>query len=212
MDAVDRYIRLALEPDLAGLARLLDETIEEVGPLAGYDELVRPALVEVGRRWERDELTVGDEHLITALTEQVLTDLSRRHTGSDHVAVVACTPANRHRVGLLMVTDALGLAGWQPIVMAAQTPALDIARTARDRGAQLIALSVGLEVELDDLADQLDGIREVVGAEVPILLGGGPLARHPEGFRPPAGVTVCLSAHEAHAQGSRLLGLVGSSA
>ena len=204
MRAVDHYIELALRPDVEGLAKLVQDTVAEQGTLACYDTLIRSALVEVGARWERDELTVGDEHLITSLTEQVLAELSRRHAGSPHVAVVACTFANRHRVGLLMVADALALAGWQPLVLDAETSIGDIARVARDRGATLIALSVGLDDEPDDLTTTLQTLRGDVGDQAHILVGGGPLARST--WSPPAGIEVCSSATEAHDASSLLLG------
>lgn len=210
MHAVDHYIELALRPDVEGLAKLVQDAVAEQGTLACYDTLIRPALVEVGARWERDELTVGDEHLITSLTEQVLADLSRRHAGSPHVAVVACTVANRHRVGLLMVADALALAGWQPVVLDAETRIDDIVHVARDRGAALIALSVGLDEELDDLTTTLRTLRGDVGDQTHIIVGGGPLARST--WTPPAGVEVCSSAAEAYDASSLRLGRLHSSA
>ncbi len=210
MPAIDRYIALALQPDVEGLAALVDDTVAEHGTLACYDALIRPALVEVGARWERDELTVGDEHLITSMTEQVLAGLSQRHAGSPHVAVAACTPGNRHRVGLLMIADALGLAGWQPVVLGAETPLRDLGHVARDRGAAVIALSLGLDEELADLPAVLETLRAEVGDHVRILVGGGPLAR--TAWDPPTGVEMCSSATEAHAAGSLLLGRLHSHA
>ena len=210
MRAVDQYIELALRPDVEGLAALVDATVTEQGTLACYDTLIRPALVEVGARWERDELTVGDEHLITSVTEQVLARLSQRHAGSPHVAVAACTPGNRHRVGLAMIADAVGLAGWQPVVLGAETPTRDIGHVARDRGAALIALSLGLDEELDELTAVLETLRHDVGDHVHILVGGGPLTR--TAWEPPPGVEVCSSATEAHAAGSLLLGRLHSPA
>jgi methanogenic corrinoid protein MtbC1 len=202
MHEVDRYIELALQPEVEGLASLVDATVAEHGTLACYDTLIRPALVEVGARWERDELTVGDEHLITSMTEQVLAGLSQRPAGSTHVAVVATTPGNRHRVGLVMTADALGLAGWQPVVLGAETPIRDIGHLARERGAALIALSLGLDEELGGLTAALETLRDDVG-EVHILVGGGPLARN--AWEPPPGVEACSSATEAHAAASLLL-------
>lgn len=211
MDPVTHYIELALAPDVEGLTRLVEQTSAELGSVAYYDDLVRAALVEVGARWERDELTVGDEHLITALTEQLLADRSRGHAGSRHVAVAACTPDNRHRVGLLIVADVIAQAGWQPIVLGDQTPVMDVGLLARERGAELIMLSVGLESELDRLTDDLEELRGLVDDGVAIVVGGGPLARRPD-WTPPGHVVACASAAEAHAEAGRLLQQAGSRA
>ena len=77
-------------------------------------------------------------------------------------AIVACTPGNQHRVGMLAVADALALAGWHPLVLGSDTPTQDVARMARDRDAGLVALSVGLDAELPTLEGQLRRLRAVV--------------------------------------------------
>ena len=199
MDQVSHYIELALRGDLDGLATLVEEVTARAGPLAHYDLLIRPALAEVGDRWERGLLTVGEEHLITALSEQLATGLSRRAApDADHIAIVACTPGNQHRVGLLAVADALALAGWSPLVLGGDTPTQDVARMARDRDAGLVALSVGLDAELPTLEDQLQRLRTVVRPDAAILVGGNALFRA-DWLAPPYAIA-CDSASQAYAE------------
>jgi MerR family transcriptional regulator, light-induced transcriptional regulator len=199
MEPVSRYIELALRGDLDGLAVLVEEATARAGPLAHYDLLIRPALAEVGDRWERGLLTVGEEHLITALSEHLVAGMSRRETGgSDNVAIVACTPGNQHRVGLLAVADALALAGWNPLILGADTPTRELARMARDRDAGLVALSVGLDAELPTLQDQLRRLRTVVRPDAAILVGGNALFRA-DWLAPPYAIA-CDSASQAYAE------------
>lgn len=192
--SVDRYLDLALLPDVEGLADLVVEQVATQGALQVYEQLLQPALEEVGRRWEHDELTVADEHLVTALTEQVLTRVRRRVT-SGPLAVVACTPGNEHRVGAVMVSDTLGLAGWDPMLLGARTPFEDLAALCVARGVRLVALSVGIEEELGLLGTQLERLRLRVGPDVQIMIGGGALRRQPD-WHAPAGVTACVSVLE----------------
>jgi MerR family transcriptional regulator, light-induced transcriptional regulator len=199
MDPVSHYIELALRGDLDGLATLVEEVTDRAGPLAHYDLLIRPALAEVGDRWERGLLTVGEEHLITALSEQLAAGLSRRASArSDNVAVIACTPGNQHRVGLLAVAEALALAGWNPLVLGSDTPTQELARMARDRNAGLVALSVGLDAELPTLDEQLRRLRRVVRPDAAILVGGNALFRA-DWLAPPY-VIACDSASQAYAE------------
>lgn len=191
---VDTYLDLALLPDVEGLADLVLERVEEKGALPVYEQLLQPALEEVGRRWEHDELTVADEHLVTALTEQVLTRIRRRVT-SGPTAVVACTPGNEHRVGAVMVGDTLGLAGWNPMVLGARTPFEDLAELCAARDARLVALSVGIEEELGVLGTQLERLRLRLGPDVHIVVGGGALLREQD-WHAPADVKVCTSVVE----------------
>lgn len=189
--SVATYLELALLPDVEGLADLVLARVAADGVLPVYEGLLQPALEEVGRRWERDELTVADEHLVTALTEQVLTRV-RRRAGSGPTAVVACTPGNEHRVGAAMVSDTLGMAGWNPMLLGARTPFEDLAALCAARDVGLIALSVGIEEELGLLSTQLERLRLRVGPEVHIIVGGGALRRQGH-WHAPADVTVCTS-------------------
>lgn len=202
MEAVERYLELALAPDVEALTKLVFDAVEEEGPLVAYDRLVQPALEETGRRWELDQLTVADEHLVTALTEQVLSSVGRRRTGGP-LAVVSCTPANEHRIGATMVADALALAGWRPLLLGAKTPFDALEELCLERGAGLVALSVGLNEELHALWERLREVRATLGDRVPILVGGGALLRGT--WQPPEGVTVATSACAALEFGRQLL-------
>jgi MerR family transcriptional regulator, light-induced transcriptional regulator len=191
---VDTYLDLALLPDVEGLAELVLGRVATQGALPVYERLLQPALEEVGRRWENDELTVADEHLVTALTEQVLTRVGRRVT-SGPMAVVACTPGNEHRVGAVTVSDTLGLAGWNPALLGARTPFEDLAALCSARDVRLVALSVGIEEELGVLGPQLERLRLRVGPDVHVIVGGGAVRRQ-EDWHAPADVTVCTSVSE----------------
>ena len=104
-------------------------------------------------------------------------------------------PGNEHRVGVAMVTDTLGLAGWNPMLLGARTPFEDLAALCSARDVELIALSVGIEEELGVLAPQLERLRLRVGPDVHVILGGGALRRQPH-WRAPAGMTMCTSVLE----------------
>lgn len=192
---VDTYLDLALRPDVEGLAELVLGRVAVDGVLPVYEQLLQPALEEVGRRWERDELTVADEHLVTALTEQVLTRVRRKAAASGPRAVVACTPGNEHRVGATMVSDTLALAGWNPMLLGARTPFEDLVALCGDRPVRLVALSVGIEEELGVLGSQLERLRLRLGPDVLIIVGGGALRREPD-WHAPSGVLVCTSVLE----------------
>lgn len=186
------FLAAALRPDVDALTEMVLGAVERDGALSVYDELLAPALREVGHRWERDELTVADEHLVTALTEQVLARV-RHRAGPGPVAVSACTPGNDHRLGATMVADTLGLAGWSALLLASPTPFDDLVSFASGRDARLVAVSVGVEEELPGLAADLRQLAAQLGGAVPIVVGGGALLRQPD-WNAPAGVHVRTTA------------------
>ena len=64
-------------------------------------DVVTPALRWTGEAWHRGELSVAQEHAITAkVRAHLATLLSERRGGVRGVAVLACAPGERHDIGL----------------------------------------------------------------------------------------------------------------
>jgi MerR family transcriptional regulator, light-induced transcriptional regulator len=202
MDPIDRYLELALTPDTEGLAHLFREQMAAGGAAVTYDRLVQPAMERLGARWERDEITVADEHLVTALTEQLLAEVADRRGGGPS-AVVACTPGNEHRVGASIAADGLRRAGWQPRLLAPATSYAGIVGACEEGRASLLALSVGMDDELAVLDEDLRWLRAALGHATPILVGGGAVRRRVD-WRPPPGVRSGRTAADALREGRRL--------
>jgi MerR family transcriptional regulator, light-induced transcriptional regulator len=202
MDPIDRYLELALTPDAEGLTRLFEQQLAAGGAEATYDRLVQPALERLGARWERDEITVADEHLVTALTEQLLAGIAVRRGGGPS-AVVACTPGNEHRLGALIAADGLRRAGWQPRLLPPPTSWAGIVRACEQGRVSLLALSVGTDDELTVLDEDLRWLRAAIGPSTPILVGGGAVRRRTD-WQPPPGVSSGTTAADVLREGRRL--------
>lgn len=82
-----------------------------------YLQVFAPALNQVGEMWERGELTVAAEHLISAVAQRLLHRLSLSlpvAPDSDApTALVGCVEGELHTVGGRMVADFLIAQGWR---------------------------------------------------------------------------------------------------
>jgi methanogenic corrinoid protein MtbC1 len=145
-----------------------------------FVEVLGPALVEIGERWERGELSVAQEHLATsavaAALQRLLADARASVRG---VVVSACAPGEHHEIGLLMLSVLLRADGWQVAYLGADTPLADAVALAERLDASMLCLSAtmpehaaSLERELAQL-DLPTSIRVVVGGHAT----GGPDAR-----------------------------------
>ena len=55
---------------------VVDDVLEQTRAIHGlYEEVFRRSLYEVGELWERGRISVADEHLATAMTESLLTQV-----------------------------------------------------------------------------------------------------------------------------------------
>lgn len=179
------YLAALLRADPEEAQRTVDVAIAAGLPVSvTYLEVLAPALAEVGALWERAEISVGDEHVATAITQGVLATLSTRlprvtPPDARPVAVVGCGAGDFHGVGVQMVSDFLLAAGWRTLPLGAATPAVGFADVAAQHGATLVAVSTSR-------AEHLDGVRDVRKAldrlESPPIMAVGGLAYlgHPE--------------------------------
>lgn len=119
-----------------------------------YLEVLAPAMYEIGDLWESGAITVGHEHLATAVTAELLsalaTSLAPTAAASPGYAIVSCTEGENHAVGSQMVTDFLRAAGWRVDHLAASTPGESLAGLAAELRPDVVALSTALPENLSN--------------------------------------------------------------
>jgi DNA-binding transcriptional MerR regulator len=160
-----------LDAILASLARgeagevgvRLDQAFALNGVEETMDGVLRPLLQRVGERWERGELSVADEHLVSEAVRSRLGHLLGDVGGGVRgVAVLACAPGERHELGLMMATLALRRDGWQVFYLGCNTPVEDAQALARRVSARFVGWSVTGAAPADALAPS-GGIPQVIG-------------------------------------------------
>jgi len=112
-------------------------------PLAELcDQLIGPALRQLGERWAAGELSIGAEHRATAICERLIAARVHQPPGRPRgVAVTTTPPGERHSLPALMATGCLREDHWQVHHLAADLPVADLISLAGDTGARLVVLS-----------------------------------------------------------------------
>ena len=159
----------------------------EAGLSAGelYVEVFQPALREIGRLWQENEISVADEHLATAITQSAMANLfdqlATSHGGSPPTLIAACADVEKHEIGLRMLCDLLELEGWETIYLGAGVDLERLVEVVRKEQPVAIALSVTMAHHLPRLKVMSDGVRALM-PENPsvIIMGGRALLERPE--------------------------------
>jgi methanogenic corrinoid protein MtbC1 len=154
--------------------------------------LITPTLHEVGERWARGELTVGDEHLATGMCDWLLSELAgwaRPATAERGTAVVACSEEEQHTLGARMVADMLREHGWRVLFLGATTPGSGLEAVVRARRPGLVALSTSRREGLVRAAEAIERVR-TAKADCLVVVGGLAYDGDPEGDRALVGADV----------------------
>ncbi|MBV9774961.1 MAG: cobalamin-dependent protein [Gemmatimonadetes bacterium] len=144
-----------------------------------YLEVFQPALQEIGRLWQDNQIGVADEHLATAITQTAMArlydDLFTLSRGGGPVMIAACVDSERHEVGLRMMCDLLELEGWDTVYLGASTPIESLVALVSSRKPAVVALSASLAPHLARLREVIHALRERMGQETPLVIVGGRL-------------------------------------
>jgi DNA-binding transcriptional MerR regulator len=126
-------------------------------------DVVIPYLSELGRRWERGEASVAQEHFASNLLRGRLLGLARgwaEATGPR--AVLACAPGEFHDLPLISFGLALAARGWSITYLGPDTPIATIKEALGGREHPLVVISaitperfLAVQDELTELAGDL---------------------------------------------------------
>jgi len=141
-----------------------------------YDDVLRPALYEVGQRWQAGDLTVVQEHEITAIVRDLIGELSahtERPAEPLEIILAACVAGETHDLGLRMVSHLLETEGHVVHFLGANVPAGSIIDGIRMRHVTAVLLSTTIEDNIPALIATLEAINTMPDDERPRVIVGG---------------------------------------
>ena len=151
--------------------RLLDANIELK---VLFIDLFQRSMYEVGELWERNRITVANEHLATSITESLLNLAYPALFAADHKdkkAVISCSANEYHQIGGKIVADIFELNGWDSHFLGANLPHEDLSRFIQEVQPDVVGLSLSIIANLDNLKLGIEVVRTNF-PKLDLLIGG----------------------------------------
>ncbi|MEP6560138.1 MAG: B12-binding domain-containing protein, partial [Nakamurella sp.] len=132
-DLIHQILAAAERLDPTSIRAVLDEATHAVGPAACIDDVILPAMRQIGVWWAVGHCDVVQERMAT---EAVRAWLDRRSAFAPaptrpRPILLACGPSDLHTIGLESMTVLLRYQGWPCRVLGARTSTATIATAAR---------------------------------------------------------------------------------
>jgi DNA-binding transcriptional MerR regulator len=169
---VDRMIAAVIQFNEAGLEDVYGEALALYPVDKVTEKLLMPLLAELGRRWEKDEGSIAEEHFFCFYLRNKLGARfhHRVRAGKGPKLLLSCLPGDRHETGLLLFALTANAAGYQPILLGADMPLDDLPDVVKKTGCQAIILSGFLQPGTELLEHALPALARQ--SQVPVFLGG----------------------------------------
>lgn len=141
---VDDILDASAAFDTEGVRRSLDAATLERGLFETIDDVVLPALREIGSLWEAGRCDVANEHLASQEVRAWLSVELRkqpRRARKTGTILLACGPDDHHTIGLEAFYLILTRLGWSCRILGARTPTASAVMAARESVARAVVIS-----------------------------------------------------------------------
>jgi MerR family transcriptional regulator, light-induced transcriptional regulator len=169
-----------------------------LGLLAIYQDLLTPALHQVGDWYEAGQVDVAQEHFAASLSERLMARVAQTtppsHIGKSGsgLALLGCVETNTHCLGLRMVADYVRLCSWRTRYLGADVPTTSFVRIQKLWKPKLTLVSISLPSR-----DQgLQAIAQLSASKAPgqtLVAGGQAVEIEPDRFLEAGADEVALS-------------------
>src|SRR4051794_18316080 len=150
---------------------LLDGLFAELGTEETMRAVLFPLLRDLGDRWARAEITIGQEHFASALLQARLLALLRGPAGAAGPRVLlACAPGELHSLGLIGFGVALRHRAWSVTYLGADTPIAELMSVAGEIAPAAVVVSAVMPARFVDVEPEL---RALARRERLVLAGPG---------------------------------------
>ena len=169
------YFNGLLEGDKNRCRKIVDTLLDEgTGIIEIYTDLFQKALYHVGKMWDQSKLSIGDEHMGTQITEEMLYYCSSRIVPVKQVnkkALISCVNKEYHKLGARMAADVFVLNGWETYFLGASTPTKEILRYVEAKKPDIVGISFSFYINIMKLIDVVREIKNKFPSQK-IMLGG----------------------------------------
>lgn len=187
----ERFRQAALAGQFAFVAKLFSRSHEHGMSLATIaEEVILPAMREVGEMWRTGKISVLDEHLATLATIEALAMLqsaNEKKAEAERLALVGCAEGELHQLAAMLVRDLLESNGWRVIYFSSPTPLFSFAEAVDRFKPQLVCISITMADNIERARRDYEDLRRAAERQhTRVVLGGAALtddavrARFPE--------------------------------
>ncbi|HRI66701.1 MAG TPA: cobalamin-dependent protein [Polyangium sp.] len=171
------YLELLLAAKRKDAVDLVNNALDQGLTLEDlYLRVLQPAMRKVGQLWQLNEISVAQEHYVSAATQLIISQLYPRLLDGPRngkIMIAGCISSNLHEIGLRFLCDIFELRGWDTHFYGANTPTRALHDVIRTRRPDVVAIGATLASQLPHVASFISEMRkDPVTAQVRILVGG----------------------------------------
>jgi MerR family transcriptional regulator, light-induced transcriptional regulator len=172
------FLRAILSGDRGVARTIAREAVRRPGFAVSdvYMGLIEAAMGEIGELWERNQITVAQEHIATAVVQSVLVELRDElpaPKASQGRILITGVQGEMHQIGSLMAAEMIESIGWTVRYLGSNLPARPIVEAIREFAPAVVGISVTMPFNLPVARELIESVRAGLQPNVPRILVAG---------------------------------------
>ncbi len=155
---------------------LIGEYLAGKSPAEICDELVCPAMAQIGELWAAGKINITHEHLATRVALNAIYKLRQTLLVSEtagKLAMCCAASGDLHELPTHLAQLTIENAGWETVNFGANTPLDDFAHEVVRHAPALVCISATLLPDAENFAREYKLFRaRIAKLEIPVLVGG----------------------------------------
>ncbi|MCA1064137.1 cobalamin-dependent protein [Rossellomorea sp. AcN35-11] len=171
---VQTFTRSILAGDVHSLMKLYTSSIHsKIDNFTFYEKIIKPSMYRIGDLWEKNQITVADEHLATATLKYLLASIITHEEASENQpkALLFCIEGEHHSLGLELANEAFKENHWNTRYLGSNVPVKDALAFIEAWEPHVIGISIGMTTALSRLKECIQEIRSH-HQDIDIVVGG----------------------------------------
>jgi len=174
---IEAYTNALLEPSMTKAIDVSKKFIQEDKDIKLFwENIIVPTMHDIGKRWANNEITVGEEHTATSISQRVMAEYYERilntNEESKRKILVTISPKELHQIGARMVADLLELNGYDVDFLGSNVRIEEILDTIVTNNIKEIIISTTLVSSLNSTEELILEIKSILKDKIKIYVGG----------------------------------------
>ena len=163
--------KFLLAGDLKNVMSIYNDFAKQSSVTNFYDNILRPAMYEIGELWDKGKLDVGDEHIASNTAMRLIESIGTKpKSKSKGKTILICTPDGEyHAIPCFMIETYLSLNGYSVINLSPSAPSSSIIAKIKETNPDLILISITLKEHLRSCERLVKNLKKF---KIPIIVGG----------------------------------------
>lgn len=135
-----------------------------------------PILKLIGNKWEKNQISIAQEHLITELVDRIFDSISierKIEQKKDFTALFMAPAGEEHVVSLKMSTEYFRINGWNIIFIGRSVPLKSLLQIIKEKRVDLVVVSAIMDSSINSASYLVEALKSNLKDNTPKFLLGG---------------------------------------